>query len=209
MSKTFEDRVEEVLGELHGMAWPLLEENEKRRIIGIIDRGIETYGDSMSDWARGLGVSRQLLSNRLQRFRRSEPIDDAARLHNTVNRQIRGAKAVLRDPELTAEVLKDPAIRAAAQEALETSRETTADYERQVQRDLGTSAHRLFAALDAATSTIRRALPFAQDARLGSRQAEQLEERLGRLQAGIDLIRQAATSGDWDDELAELLDSGR
>jgi len=34
MAKTFEDRVEEVLGALHGMAWPLLEEADKRKIVG-------------------------------------------------------------------------------------------------------------------------------------------------------------------------------
>ena len=46
MAKTFEDRVEEVLGALHGMAWPLLEEADKRKIVGKVVSGIDRHKNS-------------------------------------------------------------------------------------------------------------------------------------------------------------------
>lgn len=111
MAQTFEERVEEVLGELHGMAWPLLEEPQKRKIVGKVARGIDK-GDSIRGWGRALGVAEATLRGRLDHFRRSEPIDGAS-----TARAIREARAAnlrygLKDPEVLAEVMRDdPAVR--------------------------------------------------------------------------------------------------
>ena len=111
MAQTFEDRVEEVLGALHGMAWPLLEEAEKKKIVGKVARGVDR-GDSQRAWARALGISESTLRARIDHLRRSEPVDGArAADHNTTGRALRGARQVLRDPELVAELMQEPAVR--------------------------------------------------------------------------------------------------
>lgn len=118
MAEEFTDRVEEVLGLLHGMAWPILEETEKKRIVAKVVRGIDRYGDTVAAWARALGAERTTLARRIDRFRRSEPVDgSAAQIHNTTGRALRGAKQALRDPQLVAELMEDPTTRRAIAKA--------------------------------------------------------------------------------------------
>lgn len=80
-------------------------------------RGVDRYGDTVRSWARALSVEESVLRRRLDRFRRSEPIDGAARLHNTTGRALRGAKQALRDPHLIAELMDDPTTRRAIAKA--------------------------------------------------------------------------------------------
>lgn len=128
MAKTFEDRVEEVLGALHGMAWPLLEEADKRKIVGKVVHGVDRYGDTYAAWGRALGVLPDTLTKRCHHFRRSEAIDGSrAPDPETQRKRISHAKSVLRDSGLAPslkvalinEALGDPLIRAAVQGTLD------------------------------------------------------------------------------------------
>jgi len=134
VAQTFEERVEEVLGALHGMAWPLLEESEKKKIVAKVARGIDK-GDTIAAWSRALGVPARTIGQRVDRFRRSEPVDGAARPdHNTVGRALRGARQVLRDPKLVAELMEDPATRRSIAKAAVEHQAEVEETERQTQR---------------------------------------------------------------------------
>ena len=135
MAQTFEERVEEVLGALHGMAWPLLEESEKKKIVAKVARGIDRYGDSQRGWARALGVSESTLRARIDHFRRLEPMDGAqAQIHNTTGRALRGARQALRDPKLVAQLMEDPATRRSIAKAAVEHQAEVEVTERQAQR---------------------------------------------------------------------------
>jgi hypothetical protein len=212
MSQTFEERVEEVLGELHGMAWPLLEESEKRKIVGKVARGIDK-GDTNAAWARALGVSESGLRGRLERFRRSEPIDgQRAQDHNTVNRQMRGAKAVLRDEGLLEELLEDPQVfrklserfePAAADDGWETGGEHGPPTPRRVPDVPARS-------LDLARHHVGDVVVYIQEGRLTPLDRKEIPSRVRRIQAALEVILGAVESGqeiagDWDAALAEEL----
>jgi hypothetical protein len=129
MSSTFEDRVEEVLGALHGMAWPLLDEAEKRKITGKIVQGIDKHEDTQAMWCRALRVSSTTLSRRIEHFRRSEPIDDSAQDKENREKAVRHAKVVMRDPDAAAEVIGSlkPAEREAVFDAAAASLDRATD----------------------------------------------------------------------------------
>ena len=135
MAEEFADRIEEVLGLLHGMAWPLLEEAEKKKVVAKVARGVDRFGDTVAAWARALGVADRTLRDRLDRFRRSEPVDGLrGRDHNTTGRALRGARQVLRDPKLVAELMEDPATRRSIAKAAVEHQADVEATERQTQR---------------------------------------------------------------------------
>ena len=133
MAEEFADRIEEVLGLLHGMAWPLLEEAEKKKVVAKVARGVDKYGDTVAAWARALGVARETLSRWLGHYRRSEPIESVT-AHNTTGRALRGARQVLRDPGLVAELMEDPATRRSIAKAAVEHQTEVEVTERQAQR---------------------------------------------------------------------------
>lgn len=201
MAQTFEERVEEVLGELHGMAWPLLEESQKRKIVGKVARGVDR-GDSYAAWGRALGCDESTIRKRIGRFRRSEPIDGAGRPDaETVARTIRAAKQTLSDPSMVEAILDDPkASRALAQAAAKHEAKVEAEVKRQTRERAPELAERAaFNSLAGNLLRIRRLFAQTLD--------EARQEKLHKAERDAlrDDVEQIAVIADW---FASFLDSG-
>lgn len=212
MAETFEDRVEAVLGELHGMAWPLLEESDKRKIVGKVVRGIDKYGDTAAAWGRALGVARQTLSDRIAHFRRSEPIDSRAQDKENRAKAVRHAKVVMRDPESAADVIGSlkPAERAAVFGALEAT-EKNPVARPSTQPAKGSAKARNAAALAALADMHRAAQKAVDAANFGALDEHQLanaEVLLRYTEAEIEVWRERVGGGVSDQEIAALMAEG-
>jgi hypothetical protein len=215
MAKSFAERVEEVLGELHGMAWPLLEEPQKRKIVGKIAAGVDRYGDSMAAWARALGCGESTVRRRLEHFRSSDPIDGTdRRTPESLAREERAAKAVLRDPQRVAKLLDDPK---AAQSLARAAAQHEAKVEAQVRRETRERAPDLaeraaFNALAGNLLRVRRmfaqTLDEARGERLHKAERDALREDVQQIAAIADWFTSFLDSGasDFDTELEQLLE---
>jgi hypothetical protein len=220
---SFEDRVEEVLGLLHGMAWPLLEEKEKRRIVARVAAGIDK-GDTYAAWGRALGCSDGLIRQRVVRFRSKEPVDGAAPSAWTQDpSRIRAAKNVLKDPVAAAEVVKaldptarremveaavlqDPAAAAAAVHVLDERARRQGRTEPEPEpigwRELLTDIRNIRRRIDAVLLKLSGGLRVPGDAR------QDFVEIIQALHAGLDLMESGVTSRkSIADEVQEFLDA--
>jgi hypothetical protein len=172
--KTFEDRVEEVLGLLHGMAWPLLDEPQKKKVVAKVAAGIDK-GDTRTAWARALGCDEATIRRRVERFRRSEPVDGATPPTWTQDpSRIRAAKNVLKDPIAAAEVMKDPAARAAVIATVASEpRASGAPSVQTPEIDPWFEAQQVEALID---RNIRRHAQLIDEARVTAHRQEELDE---------------------------------
>jgi len=209
MAKSFAERVEEVLGELHGMAWPLLEESQKRKIVGRVVQGVDRYGDSHNAWARALGVARETLRARCDHYRSSEPIDGAQARKETEARRVRAAKQTLADPRLVEELLDDPST---ARSIAKAAAQHEAKVEAQVRRETRERAPDLAerAAFNALAGNLLRArrlyaqtLDEARQERLHKAEREALRDDVMQFVALSDWWLSFLDSGasDFDTEL--------
>lgn len=212
MSKTFEERVEEVLGELHGMAWPLLEEPQKRKIMSKVAKGID-QGDSYTAWGRALGTSDNTIRRQIERLRRSEPIDGPAPSNpETDARKLRAARAVLEDERLSGKLLDDPR---AARGLAKAAQKHEARIEAVVRREQQERAPGLVAKAnfnEAAGELLRarkaaqKSLEIARNARFKKDEREALLEDVLNL-ANVAAFYESFLNGDvvdWDEALSEL-----
>jgi hypothetical protein len=214
MAQTFEERVEEVLGELHGMAWPLLDEPQKRKIVGKIVRGIDRYGDSQADWTRALGVAKATLSDRIAHFRRSEPMDGVRRVAENERKRLNHAKAVLRDPELVEKLLDDRSTARAIAKAAAEHQETVERQERAAQRgrapELVDRAGFNAVAGDLLRLRVKyaRVLDDARELKLKRDEAQALRDDVESIAAITDWFVSFLDSGasDFDTELEKMLE---
>jgi hypothetical protein len=150
MTQTFEDRVEEVLGLLHGMAWPILEERDKKRVVAKVARGIDK-GDTAAAWARALGCDRTTIARRVEHFRRQEPID-GVQIQKRSAAQVTGdlRRYARENPEAVAAAMSDRQTRRVVENALYAQPEVdgsrdvihnTIDSTHQADRILGPLGH--------------------------------------------------------------------
>lgn len=199
MAKTFEDRVEKVLGMLHGMAWPLLEDKDKHRIVAEVVRGMDNYGDTAAMWARALGCDRTTVARWVERFRRSEPLEDRARAAENARKRLSHARTVMKDPsvpitervDIVKSALKDPLVRAAVQPNIDKP------------VDLIERAEHVLSIDEAWQAWLTRMNSVLLD---GARLAERSEgERLGVYGEGAMSVYQAVTERRLDAEIRELL----
>lgn len=189
MANTFEARVEEVLGVLHGMAWPVLDEADKRKIVGKVVQGIDRYGDTQAMWVRALRVSQATLSERITHFRSSEPIDGSARnTDSDLNRSkaIRHAKSVLRDPAAAAEVMASlkPTEREAVFEAAAASLSKTTDSPKVELPEMDPWFEGI-QTLGLSRRSIKRAAPLLDRARITEGRQEELGETVAEIIADL------------------------
>lgn len=213
MAQAFEDRVEEVLGLLHGMAWPLLEEAEKKKIVAKVARGVD-QGDTVAAWARALGVARETLSRWIGHYRRSEPIESVT-AHNTIGRALRGAKQALRDPQLVAELMEDPAARRAIAKAAvdHQAQIEQAEHAAQAKRTPGLTHRSRFN--DVAGDLLRvrhlygKTLNAARELDLDPGEADALAEDIEKIAQITGWFESWLDSGadDFDTELARILEA--
>lgn len=214
MAQTFEERVEEVLGELHGMAWPLLDEPQKRKITGKVGRGVDK-GDTVAAWARALGVPDATLRDRLRRFSRSEPIDGrGAREQENDRIRVAHAKRVLRDPDLTAELMDDPATRRSIAKAAIQHQAEVEQVERQTQSKRAPGLVHGARFNDIAGDLLRvrhlyaKALNAARELDLDAGEADALAEDIEKIAQITGWFESWLSSGadDFDTELERILE---
>jgi hypothetical protein len=215
MAKDFAERVEEVLGELHGMAWPLLEEPQKRKIVGKVTQGIDRYGDTYAAWARVLGCDERTVRRRVEHFRSSDAIDGTDRRNaETEDRQLRAAKMILRDERLVDRLLDDPkASRSLARAAAQHEAKVEAEVKRQTRERAPDLAERAaFNTLAGNLLRVRRlfaqTLDEAREERLHKAEREALHGEVEQVQAIADWWLSFLDSGasDFETELEKLLE---
>ena len=214
MSQTFEDRVEEVLGVLHGMAWPLLEETEKKKITTKVAKGIEK-GDTIAAWARALGVPDGTLRDRLKRLPTSDPIDGSRARSENDRIRVSHAKAVFKDDKLVDQLLED---RQAGTALAKAAARHQAKVEREVEAETKARAPGLVhrASWNAVAGDLLRvrnlyakALDASRTLDLADDEAEALMEEVKDIAQITDWFESWLKSGaaDFDTELDRILEA--
>jgi Family of unknown function (DUF6192) len=215
MAQTFEDRVEEVLGLLQGMAWPLLEEADKRRVVGKVAKGIDR-GDALRAWGRALGVPESTLRARLDHFRSQEPIDGARpRIDaETKRKKLWAARSVLQDPQLVDELVEDRATRRALSDAAQRHQDAIESEVKADSKKRAPELHHRMGWNEVAGDLLRvrqlfgRALEAAKELKLDPEETAAFRDDLKAIAAIGEWFESFLDSGnaDFDTELERLLE---
>jgi hypothetical protein len=215
MAQTFEERVEEVLGLLHGMAWPLLEEADKKKVVARVAKGIEK-GDTVAAWARALGVDRSVLARRIENFGTSEAIDGRApRIDaETKRKKLGAARLVLQDPQLVDELVEDRATRRALADAAQRHQDAIETEVKAESKKRAPELHHRMGWNEVAGDLLRvrqlfgKALDAAKELELDDEEAAALEDDLKKIAAIGEWFESFLKSGasDFDTELSKILE---
>jgi hypothetical protein len=213
MAQTFEERVEEVLGLLHGMAWPLLEEADKRKVIAKVAKGIDR-GDTAAAWGRALGCDRTTVARWVERFRKSEPIDGVRPAPETVARRFRAAKQTLSDPVLVEQLYEDPTARRVLRNAAFEHEQKVETEVKAESKKRAPELHHRMGWNEVAGDLLRvrqlfgKALDAAKELELDAEEAAALEDDLKKIAAIGEWFESFLKSGasDFDTELSKILE---
>jgi hypothetical protein len=217
---------EQVLEEVGRVSWLLLDEEQRDDLMTKVV--VPQWGKVTLDgvtlkgtkWAEILGTTESTIKNRYQRLCRSKDLSEGAGSGSAAvptprqQKDIREARSAIRKyPELAAELLKDPEVKRAVRSA------DTAEIRERMTRGVtplvepsrpeGFSWLKSRGLLGDARTAIVAVIRMAKEhGPLAPEDVEGIQEELADIRLAIEWLETVMVSGDFDDEVARLLDAG-